>query len=222
MMAQTVNTFRRYPPRIPFKDFIKWVKFSWQFRGDDRRLGYPCRIDFSTTLLMDYGTYIGENTCVKGRLKLGKYSVIGPDCILDGDIEIGNFCSIAPRVGMFSSNHPINRVTTYYLAPVLKELAKDTADRGKIVIGNDVWIGYNATLLKDVTIGDGAVVGAGSVVTHDVEPYSIVAGNPARKIRKRLLENQIEILLKEKWWDWPDEKIREKSEYLQGQKNTKV
>ena len=81
-------------------------------------------------------------------------------------------------------------------------------------IGNDVWIGMNAMILSGVKIGDGAVVGAGSVVTKDVEPYAVVAGNPAREIRKRFDDQTISELLKANWWDWDIQKIRENVPYL--------
>ena len=76
-----------------------------------------------------------------------------------------------------------------------------------IVIGNDVWIGYEAVILAGVTIGDGAIIGARAVVTKDVEPYTIVGGVPAAPIRKRFSKDTISNLLKIKWWDWPKEKI---------------
>lgn len=86
------------------------------------------------------------------------------------------------------------------------------ARRGPINIGNDVWIGYGAVILRGVSIGDGAIVGAGAVVTKDVDPYTIVGGVPAKTIRKRFNEKIIRQLLKIKWWDWSEKKmIRNKS-----------
>jgi virginiamycin A acetyltransferase len=79
--------------------------------------------------------------------------------------------------------------------------------KGNTVIGNDVWLGYKAAIMPGVTIGDGAIIGAYAVVTKDVAPYSIVAGNPALLVRKRFSENQIQRLLSLKWWDWAIEKI---------------
>lgn len=81
-------------------------------------------------------------------------------------------------------------------------------NKGDIVIGNDVWIGYDAVIMAGVTIGDGAIVGARAVVTRDVEPYSIVGGVPAREIRKRFAPDVISRLLELQWWDWPVDKIR--------------
>lgn len=87
---------------------------------------------------------------------------------------------------------------------------KDAWDhKGDIVIGNDVWIGYEAVILAGVTIGDGAVIGSRAVVTKDVPPYTIVGGVPARTIRRRFDEDIVEELLRLRWWDWPEEVIKE-------------
>ena len=86
--------------------------------------------------------------------------------------------------------------------------------KGDTVIGNDVWIGFDVTLMPGVKIGDGAIIGSKSVVTKDVAPYSIVGGNPAKEIRKRFEASQIEYLLELQWWDWPLEKITENLEML--------
>lgn len=88
-------------------------------------------------------------------------------------------------------------------------------NKGDIVIGNDVWIGYEAVILAGVTIGDGAVIGARAVVTKDVAPYTVVGGVPARPIKKRFLDGTIQRLLELRWWDWPEERIRENLEAIQ-------
>lgn len=81
-------------------------------------------------------------------------------------------------------------------------------NKGDIIIGNDVWIGYEAVILAGVTVGDGAIIGARAVVTKDVPPYTIVGGVPAKTIRKRFSDDVISKLLKMKWWDWPEETIK--------------
>ena len=91
---------------------------------------------------------------------------------------------------------------------------KPTRNNPPVFIGNDVWIGHNVIILPGVTIHDGAVCAAGAVVTHDVPPYTIVGGVPAKPIRKRFSDDIIEQLLKIRWWDWPEEKIRENIEYF--------
>lgn len=93
---------------------------------------------------------------------------------------------------------------------------KTYPQKGDIVIGNDVWIGYNATILAGVTIGHGAIIAANATVTKDVEPYSIVGGNPAQLIRKRFSNETIEKLLAIAWWDWDLEKITRNVQHLTG------
>ena len=127
---------------------------------------------------------------------------------------IGKFCQIAAGVEfvMNGANHQMNAVSTFPFytlegwnmkAPV----ASDMPFKGDTVIGNDVWIGQNATILPGVHIGDGAIIGANSVVASDVEPYSIVVGNPAKLIRYRFDGELTSLLLKFKWWDKPVEEI---------------
>ena len=127
---------------------------------------------------------------------------------------IGKFCQIAKGVNfvMNGVNHQMNAVTTFpfYIlegwdqnVPPLSEMPQ----KGDTVIGNDVWIGENATILPGVHVGDGAIIGMNSVVGSDVPPYTIVAGNPARKIRQRFDNELIDLLLRLKWWDKDIEEI---------------
>jgi virginiamycin A acetyltransferase len=129
---------------------------------------------------------------------------------------IGKFCQIAKGVEfmMNGANHQMNAVSTFpfYIfegweqpVPPLEKMPL----KGDTVIGNDVWIGQNATILPGVHIGDGAMIGANSVVGSDVGPYRVVAGNPAITIRKRFDDELIDIMLKLKWWDLPVNEINE-------------
>lgn len=134
---------------------------------------------------------------------------------------IGKFCMIASDVKfiMNGANHLTNALTTYPFAIFGKgwERAMDGKtypQKGNINIGNDVWIGYNATIMAGVTIGDGAIIATNSTVIKDVAPYSIVGGNPAGEIKKRFSEDAIAELLKLKWWDWDIEKITKNIKYL--------
>lgn len=128
-------------------------------------------------------------------------------------LRIGRFCSIADGVGIaLSSAHRPDWITTYPFSYVLdgfQDVQGLPVSKGNVTIGNDVWIGKNAIIMSGVTIGDSAVIGAGSIVTKDVEPYAIVAGNPARLIRKRFDQRTIDELLKIKWWNWDERRIRE-------------
>lgn len=127
---------------------------------------------------------------------------------------IGKFCMIASDVKfiMNGANHLNNAISTYPFAVFGKgwESAmegKTYPNKGNIEIGNDVWIGYNATIMAGVKIGDGAIIATNSTVVSDVEPYSIVGGNPAREIKKRFSPDVISRLLKLQWWNWDIEKI---------------
>jgi virginiamycin A acetyltransferase len=130
-------------------------------------------------------------------------------------LVIGRFCSIAQGVRfiMNGANHPMNGFSAYpfYIFGNGWEKFEPESSlnptKGDTIIGNDVWLGYEAVVMPGVRIGDGAIVAACSVVTRDVGPYEIVGGNPARLIRKRFDEKTIERLLRLRWWDWPAETI---------------
>lgn len=127
---------------------------------------------------------------------------------------IGKFCQIGAGVEfvMNGANHQMNAVSTYpfYIFGSWDQSALSKEDlpfKGDTVVGNDVWIGQNSTILPGVHIGDGAIIGLNSVVTRDVPPYTIVAGNPAKAVRKRFNDELIDLLLKLKWWDKSMEEI---------------
>jgi virginiamycin A acetyltransferase len=137
-----------------------------------------------------------------------------------GRLEIGKFCSIAEDV-MFilGGEHRSDWITTYpfnLIFPEFSWIKGHPSTKGDIFIGNDVWIGQGATILSGVFVGDGAVIGAKSVVTKAVNPYEIVAGNPARHIRYRFDEKIVNFLLNVKWWEWDLNKIRENINLLMG------
>lgn len=130
------------------------------------------------------------------------------------ELRIGAFCSIADRVHVFlGGNHHTDSVSTFpFVAnsdawPRAQGVDVHPSTNGDVVIGNDVWIGSGATIMSGVTVGDGAVIGAESCVTRDVRPYAIVAGNPAREVRRRFDEEIVAKLLEISWWDWDDERI---------------
>ena len=136
---------------------------------------------------------------------------------------MGKFCSIAcgAKFLFTSANHTQKSLSTYPFPIFFDEWDLDVEDitsawdrKGDIIIGNDVWIGYEAVIMSGVTIGDGAIIGARSVVTKDIPPYTIVGGVPARQIRRRFSEETIAALLELKWWNWPREKIARKIEAI--------
>lgn len=141
---------------------------------------------------------------------------------LGDKLIIGKFCQIASgiKIIMNGANHRMNSVTTYpfnimgngweKVTPKLEDLPF----KGDTIIGNDVWIGQNVTILPGVHIGDGAIIGANSVVAKDIPAYHIAGGNPCKIIRKRFNEELINYLEEIKWWDWEDEKIFKNLEIL--------
>ncbi len=148
--------------------------------------------------------------------EVGRYTFIGRNCFIIHS-RIGNFCSIANNVIIGSGKHPLNFVSTspvfYSDNNILKKSFNkvDFEEYEKTTIGSDVWIGSNAFVKGGVTIGHGAVIGAHSVVTKDIEPYSIVAGNPARLIRKRFDDIIIQKLIESEWWNFSDKILNEMS-----------
>lgn len=133
-------------------------------------------------------------------------------------LVIGKFCSIACGAKFLfnSANHTQASLSTYPF-PIffeewglsIKNVAAAWDNKGDIIVGNDVWIGYEAVIMAGVTIGDGAIVGTRAVVTKNVPPYTIVGGVPAKAIRKRFSEDTIAALLAMEWWNWPEEKIKQ-------------
>ena len=134
---------------------------------------------------------------------------------------IGKFCMIASDVKfiMNGANHLTDTISSYPFSifgngwqEAMK--GKEFPNKGNVVVGNDVWIGYNATIMAGVTIGDGAIIAANAKVVKNVEPYTIVGGNPAKIIRKRFSETHIKLLLEIQWWNWDIEKITENVQLL--------
>ena len=149
---------------------------------------------------------------------LGDYSYLGENCEV-ADAVIGKFTAIANSVRIGAPNHPMGRasqhrftyVPEYYEAGATRDRDFFADRRGdRVIVGNDVWIGHAAILLPGVSVGDGAVIAAGAVVSRDVEPYTIVGGVPARPIRKRFPESVAASLRRIAWWDWPDALIFER------------
>ncbi|MBZ0316244.1 MAG: CatB-related O-acetyltransferase [Anaerolineae bacterium] len=149
------------------------------------------------------------------RYEIGEYSYGSPILLFeneDATLKIGKFCSIARGVTFFlGGEHRYDWITTYPFNEVFAEAYSykgSPSTKGDVWIGNDVWIGLDAVVLSGVIIGHGAVIGARSVVTKNVPPYAIVAGNPARVVRYRFTDSQIEALLAIAWWDWPIDQVK--------------
>ena len=155
---------------------------------------------------------IHHKSRVSGKVKIGRFTKINGPAYISGakeGCEIGKYCAIAHNLRVRVANHEtkyLNLQAGISQKLNLKEV--HGAVKGKVLIGNGVWIGDNVIILSGVNVGNGAIIGAGSIVTKNVEAYSIVAGNPARFIKYRVNENNINQLESINWWDWPIEKIK--------------
>lgn len=173
---------------------------------------------------IEIGDYTMYNDFVNDPCDFEKNNVLYHYPVNGDKLKIGKFCSIAcgAKFIFTSANHSLKSLSTYPFPIFFEEWGLDVKNireawdnKGDIVIGSDVWIGYEAVILSGVTIGDGAVVGARAVVTKDVPPYTVVGGVPARPIKKRFDEQTIDRLLKLRWWDLGREKIKECIPFIQ-------
>lgn len=183
-------------------------------RSMDRKTVYLKSVISNPNIIV--GDYTMYNDFARDPKEFEKNNVLYHYPVNQDKLIIGKFCSIAcgARFIFNSANHSLSSLSTYPFPIFFEEWNLDGKDiknawdnKGDIVIGNDVWIGYEAVILAGVTIGDGAVIGTRAVVTKDVPPYTIVGGVPAKPIRKRFAQETIDALLKMKWWDWPKERI---------------
>lgn len=193
---------------------------------------YPRTSDKQTVYLknvisnpnIEVGDYTMYNDFVHDPTDFEKNNVLYHYPINKDKLKIGKFCSVAcgAKFLFTSANHTMKSLSTYPF-PIFfeewglagKDISNAWDNKGDIVIGNDVWIGYEAVILSGVTIGDGAIIGTRAVVTKDVPPYTIVGGVPAKPIRKRFDEQTIKTLEEISWWNWDDEKIRQSIQAIQ-------
>jgi virginiamycin A acetyltransferase len=181
--------------------------------GHHVQIGNKCRIADTT---IDGPSKIYDSVVLAG-CKIGQGSYVGIGTRLN-NTDVGKFCSVGPDVFSGLGRHPINFVSTH---PSFYSTARQAGftyvneqsfvESQRVSIGHDVWIGARVVLLDGVTVGSGAIVAAGAVVTHDVPPYTIVAGVPARAIRRRFSDELAGRLEALQWWDWPESTIKEKS-----------
>lgn len=174
-------------------------------------------VKVGSDIWIGFHVFLQENICIGSHTKIGTFSLIGCDS------KIGKYCSLAPNVVVTPGQHPKYFLSTntdmypmykdvnierykgqiYFGCKRIKNAKVNFLAKQATIIGNDVWIGQNAVVMDNVKVGDGAIIGSGSVVTHDVPPYAIAAGVPAKIIKYRFSEDIIKKLLKLKWWNMP-------------------
>lgn len=204
----------------PLTIWMKWFLRSRILISKNKRkhlyLGYMA--DIKNTTIGNYNTF-NSNVNINNA-KIGDYTYVGANSELS-NVTIGKFCSIAPRVKIGLGIHPTDMIST---SPIFFSTRKQcqitfsdknyVEEYGNVTIGNDVWIGYGAVILDNVSIGDGAIIAAGAVVSKDVEPYSIVGGVPARLIKKRFDDETISNLLKMKWWNYDIKWLNDNAQFF--------
>ena len=185
-------------------------------RSNDKQTVYLSSIIKNPNIVV--GDYTIYNDFVNDPAEFEKNNVLYHYPINGDRLVIGKFCSIAcgAKFVFNSANHTLNSLSTYPFPIFFEEWDLDVKNitsawdnKGDIVIGNDVWIGYEAVVMAGVTVGDGAIIASRAVVAKDVPPYTIVGGVPAREIRLRFDRDIIARLLELQWWNWPIEKIRQ-------------
>lgn len=201
------------------KRWIKQLRIKFKFKN----VRFGKSVNVGRNSVLEGYNVLGNRVTFDGYC--GRCTYIGSESTVYG--KVGRFCSVGENVTTLQGAHPTQFVSTspcfystlgqtgvYFVkenAFVEKKYA-DRENRYPVVIGNDVWIGYGAVILGGITIGDGAIIGAGAVVTKNVEPYAIVAGNPAKVLRKRFDDNTVAHLLELAWWDKDLDWIRKRTD----------
>jgi virginiamycin A acetyltransferase len=197
-------------------------------KGPNPKTLYPIKdyekLAFLKNFVKAPNIFVGDYTYFddprSGPLKFEEHNVLYNYHFSKVKLVLGKFCAIASETRfIMTGDHKLDAITTYPF-PIFGhgwESAFNVYDlpvKGDIIVGNDVWFGYDSLIMNGVTIGNGAIIAARSVVVKDVPPYAIVAGNPAKVVKMRFDDKTIERLQKLAWWDWPIEKINKNLELL--------
>jgi len=191
---------------------LSWNFFYYIVKNNFKRINLRDAI-IGSGVTINNGVSFFNKPEIFGNVSIGQNtSISGPAtriCSEVFDVKIGSYCSIASGVVIQEFYHGYNLATTYNIHSNFfgEKCEKEKISKGPIIIQDDVWIGSNSVILSGVTIGRGSIVGAGSVVTKNVLPYSIVAGNPAKLIRRRFNDETCDMLEESRWWTWDDQKI---------------
>lgn len=214
---------------------IKWIVHTFKYKLQEKNSKISWRSNIVNTSLEGHNTIQKEANLIGCTLGYGTYIERNAQLI---NVKLGRYSSIAPGVKNIGGNHPTrDHVSTYpgfYSASTTDTISfvkKQKFEEFKYIdedrkflnsIGNDVWIGTDAVIMQGVTIGDGAVVAAGALVTKDIPPYAIVGGVPAKVIRYRFLESDIQFLMELKWWEKDIEWIKKYADYFADIKQLKI
>ena len=203
---------------------IKRLIKIWKVKRTRRNVIFATKANFDQHAVFEGQNKIGTKSWFEGYMGYGSY--IGDESTIKA--KVGRYCSIGHKVAVLTGTHPSHKYvstkpvffslglqngTTFVKEQKFKEkIFADEEHQFGAIIGNDVWIGYNAAIMGGVTIGDGAIIASGALVNSDVEPYTIVAGQPAKVISKRFTDEQAAWLINFRWWDKPLEWIKEHAE----------
>ena len=180
------------------------------------------------SVVMHERAEIGRRNLIRNSV-LGRGSYTGTNTIIK-NTTIGKYCSLAWNISIGGGNHNYNNMSTYsdywykktFGVDFNKSIDGPNEIAEKVTIGNDVWIGSGVTILNGLNIGDGCIIGANSVITMDIEPYSIVIGTPGKVVKNRFNDKIVSLLLQLKWWDWPESVIIERISYLRNSPSVKM
>lgn len=195
------------------RKILNFLLIKYYAKKNKAIIRYCPRLSFRALKNIGINCRFLDDVSVSEYVQIGSYtSINGPGTRIEANINkivIGNFCSIASGVVIQEYYHNYNRLSSYFINKnIFKEnIKKDIVSKGSIIIEDDVWIGSNCIILSGITIGRGAIIGAGSVVTKDVSRYSIVAGNPAKPIKHRFNNETIEYIESLEWWNWEMKEI---------------
>lgn len=191
-----------------FFSFLRKTKYRYT-----KGIAKGWRVSCDSTSMEEFAS-LGDFSAIRNS-SIGRYSSIGRNATIH-NAKIGAFCSISWNVTIGATSHPVSHPSTHAFPYVSRyQFVKD--DHRIVqgtVVGSDVWIGANAIILPGVTIGNGAVIGAGSVVTKDVPSYFIVAGVPAKQIGERFDREVASLLESISWWDWDEDRIKTNMDFF--------
>ena len=193
-----------YRLRNLVKKILLYFLNSAEFRNEVIISGFSRGI---TNVSFEGKNAISNGCNFSGDIIIGYGTTLGNNNFFNGDIIIGKYCQIGSDVAIHTTNHPIHYMSTYINKNLFDGALYSLKESKKVSIGNDVWIGHNVIIVGEVVVGNGAILAAGSVITKDVLPYSIVAGVPAKLIKKRFSETIIEEIEALQWWNMTESEL---------------